>query len=182
MVQKPPKLRQTTPTKRALYTPEPLQGRVIARRFAGESLRQIATEEGIDRDTVGRILSQTEVVEMMARYQSNLLAMVPMALGVYAEALNSDDLRLALVPATKILDFLHKGGIEQNIEMANRASPMAEQRDRKLLILGEMIEATMEKKQRWGVDSPEVDRLEDEVNTRIAAPEPVADHAQNPGD
>jgi hypothetical protein len=159
--------RQTTPTKRALYTPEPLQGRVIARHFAGESLRQIATEEGIARDTAGRILSQPEVVEMMARYQSNLLAMVPLALGVYAEALNSDDLRLALVPATKILDFFYKGGIEQSIEMVNRASPVAEQPDRKLLILGEMIEATLEKKQRWGVDSPELDRLESEVNARM---------------
>ena len=118
MAQKPTKVRQT-PTKRTLYTPLPLQSPVIARRFAGESLRQIACEEKIDRDAVGRILSQPGVVEVMARYQSDLLAMVPLALAVYAEALTSDDLRFALVRATKILDHVfQKGDLERAAEPA----------------------------------------------------------------
>jgi hypothetical protein len=159
MARKPSKVRQTTPTKRALYTPEPLQGRVIARRFAGESLRQIATGEGIARDTVGRILSQTEVVEMMARYQSDLLAMVPMALGVYADALDSEDLRLALVAATKILDHVfHKGGLE-NAALANPA-PEVDRTTRRRLLLGEMLVDAGEKAKRCGLDYPDFSRAE----------------------
>ena len=48
----------------------------------GESKREIARVEGIGRDTVGRILSQQEVVETIARYQSQLLDMVPKAIGL----------------------------------------------------------------------------------------------------
>ena len=77
MVQKTAKWRQTRPKPRDLYTPVPVRGRVLARHIAGASNRQIAAEEGIDRETVGRILSQHEVVQMFAQYQQRLLAIVP---------------------------------------------------------------------------------------------------------
>ena len=89
---------------------------------------------------------------------------------MYDEALDSDDLRVALVPASKILDHaFHKAGIEQSIEMANRAAPEIEQRDRRRLLLGELMEMTLAKKQRYGLQAPELDRLEEELKTRMAA-------------
>lgn len=68
------------------------------------------------------------MVETIARYQSRLLDMAPKAIAAYEEALASGDLHLAAATATKILEdmqVLHKGGIEQTIQMANLASPEA---------------------------------------------------------
>jgi len=42
-----------------------VRSRIIARHIGGQSNREIAKEEGIDRDTVSRVLSQGEVVELM---------------------------------------------------------------------------------------------------------------------
>ena len=83
---------------------------MLARHMSGESNRHIASEEGIDRETVGRILSQREVVQMIAQYQSRLLSIVPKAIRVYEEALECDDLRVALAAATT-------SGITQNRPM-----------------------------------------------------------------
>ena len=45
----------------------------------------------MDRSTVNRIVSQPEVVALIAEYQTRLLLMVPRAIEVYEEALNSKD-------------------------------------------------------------------------------------------
>ena len=105
---------------------------MITRHLSGELKRKIARSEGIGRDTVGRILSQQEVVEAVARYQSRLLDMVAKAIDVYDRALASDDLHLATATATKLLEgmqVLHKGGFEQTLQMANRASPETKARE-----------------------------------------------------
>ena len=53
--QKPP------PRKGPLYTPKAKQARILAASFAGKSQRQIAREVVVDRETVNRVLSQSEV-------------------------------------------------------------------------------------------------------------------------
>jgi hypothetical protein len=58
------------PSRRALHTPKPKQTQVIARHLMGESNRKIAREEGIDRAAVARILSQEEVLNLVAEGQS----------------------------------------------------------------------------------------------------------------
>ena len=124
MVQKTAKCRQTRPKPRDLYTPVPVRGRVLARHIAGASNRQIAAEEGIDRETVGRILSQHEVVQMFAQYQHRLLAIVPKAIAAFEAALESSGERLRLAAATKLLEGLqvfHRGGIEQAADIISRA-------------------------------------------------------------
>jgi hypothetical protein len=103
------------------YTPKPKQTRVIERHLNGESNRRIAREEGIDRETVSRILSQKELVTMLAEQQSRLLRLAPKALDVYEEALGSDDLGLATATATKILEgtgVLNKQGMQNTIDWA----------------------------------------------------------------
>jgi hypothetical protein len=162
--------RQNQPTERNLYTPEPVRGRVITRHISGESNRHIASEEGIDRETVGRILSQREVVEMIARCQARVLSLVPKAIAAYEEILNSDNLNLKAAIATKLLEglqILHKGGIEQTIDIANRASPELERKDRECLVLGQMMQMALEKKKRFDIDAPELDTLEKEARLRI---------------
>src|SRR5258706_7521575 len=91
-------------SNRDLYTPKPVQARVIERHLDGASHRQIAKEEGLDRETVSRILSQRELVEMRAEQQSQLQRLASRALQIYQEALDSPDIRLAVATATKILE------------------------------------------------------------------------------
>ncbi len=158
---------QIEPKRRGPYTPEPVQARVVSRHMSGESVRGIARAESIGRDTVGRILSQQEVVETIARYQSRLLDMVPKAIGVYHEALQSDDLHLAAATATKLLEgmqVLHKGGIEQTIQLANRASPESNQEQRRLLMLGQIMDGMLERSRLYDLPlPPDIERVRDEL-------------------
>ena len=88
------------------------------------------------------------MVETIARYQSRLLDLVPKAMGVYDEALASGDLHLAAATATKLLEglqVLHKGGLEQTIQSANQASPESNQKQRRLLMLGQILDRMLEK-------------------------------------
>ena len=64
--------------RRGLYTPPAKQTRIVAASLAGKSNREIARQEGIKRDTVARILSQTEVLDLVEQYrQQVLLNLVP---------------------------------------------------------------------------------------------------------
>jgi hypothetical protein len=106
-------------SEREPYTPRPKQTQVIARHLAGESNRRIAREEGIDRETVSRILSQKELVTMLAEQQSRLLRMGSKAMDVYEEALDSENLGIAVATATKILEgtgVLNKEGLQHTID------------------------------------------------------------------
>jgi hypothetical protein len=179
------KSRQIRPKQRDLYTPEPVRGRVITRHMSGESNRQIAIAESIDRETVGRILSQQEVVQMVAQYQARALRLVPKAIAAYEEVLGSDNLHLKAAIATKLLEglqVLHKGGIEQTIEIATRASPELEQKDRKCLVLGQIMQMAIERNRRFGIPAPELDELEKAAERRTEAPRSSRTHAIPPRD
>jgi hypothetical protein len=144
-----------------------VQARVVSRHLSGESQREIARVEGIGRDTVGRIFSQQEVIETIARYQSQLLDMVPKAIGAYHDALESDDLHLAAATATRLLaglHVLHKGGIEQTLRVANRTSPESDQNQRRLLMLGQIMDGMLEKSRTYNVSLPsDVESVRDEL-------------------
>jgi len=146
---------------------------VIARHAAGESARRIAAEEGLDRATVSRVLTQRQVVQMFAQYQTQLLSLVPKAIGVYDAALSSRDERVRVAVGTKILEglqVLNRGGIEQAIEMAGRAAPEADRLMRKRLELGKFMEVLVAKKERYGIPlPPEFDGLE-KVTKQLEGP------------
>jgi hypothetical protein len=165
---------QIEPTRRGPYTPEPVQARVISRHLSGESKREIARVEGIGRDTVGRILSQQEVLETIARYQSRLLDMVPKAIAAYEEALASDDLHLKAATATKLLEgtnVLSKGGIDDIVKLANQASPEVEERDRRLRIIAQIIGDGLERSRMFDIPlPPDLEGVRDELE-RIDAQE-----------
>jgi len=137
---------------------------VIVAHFNGQSNRQIASAEGIDRDTVGRILSQEEVARLKAEYQSRLFGMVGKAISVYEQALNSDDPRLAAVIATKLIDHVFPKG---TMEPPSLEPDRTQQR---WIILGQLTEMMLEKKQRYGLPlPPEYDGLEQEASRRLEA-------------
>ena len=77
-----PKPQMHAPADRALRTPKAVQTRVLAACFAGKSNRQISGELGVDRHTVGRILSQQEVRSLLEEYRQQARELVPGALAV----------------------------------------------------------------------------------------------------
>jgi hypothetical protein len=172
MPRKAANLGQIKPKSRGLYTPEPVRGRVLARHMNGESNREIARIERIDRCTVGRILSQEEVVNLIAQNQARLLSLVPKAITVCERALDSDDERLATATATKILESLQVlGSMERAIEIANQVSPEAEQRHRRLLMFGELTEELLNMSHRDGITiPPDYAKMEEEVEKRMEEP------------
>ena len=77
------------PTKeRGLYITKPVQLRVMTHHLDGKSNRQIAIEEGLDRETVRRILTQQELLELVGEQQTRLQLLVSKAISVYEEALD----------------------------------------------------------------------------------------------
>ncbi len=80
--QKPP------PPKRPLYTPKAKQARIIAASLAGKSQRQIAREVGADRETVSRVLSQSEVQAFLDAYRDQYRELVPLALDLLRHELS----------------------------------------------------------------------------------------------
>ena len=153
------KCRQRGPKERGPYKPEPVQGRVIARHLTGQSNRRIADEEGIDRKTVGRILTRREVVERIAQYQQRLLSMVPEAMHVYRDALSSEDERIRLMVATKLLESVQvmpRGGSGQIADMADQASPAPpDELHGHYKVLADLMAMAMEKADTHGTPLPE---------------------------
>jgi hypothetical protein len=168
------KRQQNQAKKRGFYTPAPVQARVITRHMSGQSNRRIAREERIDPETVGRILSQQEVAQRIAQYQTRLFNLVPTAISVYEDALNSDDLPLATATATKLLEGTHvlsKGGIEETLNIASKASPEAEREQKKLLVYGQMIDMVIQKNKNFDLGlPPEIKNMAQEAERRIDEP------------
>lgn len=146
------KSRQTPRKKRRSYTPDPVRSRIIAKHVGGHSNREIAKEEGVDRDTVSRVLSQDDAVEMMKGYRLQVLAMVPQAINVYEHLLNSKDEKVRAAAATKILEGLQiflKGSA-----CPEPTTPAQDNDQRKHLILGQIMEMMLYKQQHFGISLP----------------------------
>jgi hypothetical protein len=109
-----------------------VQARVIERHLDGASNRQIAKEVGLDRETVSRILTQRELVEMRAAQQSQLQRLVSKALEVYERLLDSPDDRFAAATATKILEGT---GIMDGQGLQTADSSPTEQRETKIRVI-----------------------------------------------
>jgi len=135
----------------------------VARHIRGQSNRQIAREEGIDRETVGRVLRQPEITQLIARYRSQLLSMVPKAIGAYDEALDSDDLRLKAATATKLLEGFQVFGNGEE-----QATPEQDREQRRLIFLGQLTDAMLTKNRRYATPLPPgYDRLDAELKERM---------------
>ena len=124
---------------------------------------QIASEEGIDTGTAGRILTHQEVVQLKAQARSRLFGMVPKAIQAYEAVFRSNDLHLKAATGTKVLEttgVLQKAGVEQT-------APELDRQQRRIAFLGQMTEMFLQKKQRYGIVlPPELDQLAEELKER----------------
>lgn len=148
---------QIQPKRRTSYTPKPVQKRVVALHVAGKSNRKIALAERIDRATVGRIVSQEELVQKLAQSQSRVLDIIPKALRVVEAALSSPDRRIRFQAAIKVLEgtgVLNRSGIEPSIEIAKRASLPTRGDERVRGIVGDIVEMTIEKSRSHAISLP----------------------------
>lgn len=150
--------------QRTLRTPEPVQSRVIAHHFSGLSNRKIAAAEGLDPDTVGRILSQEEVAQKREEYRAQVFGLVPKSIRAYDEILESDDLRTKAAIATKVLEgyeVLPKGRIEQ-------PAPPPDARLQKWIVLGQIKDMALTKHDKYGTTlPPELEGLKEEARQRL---------------
>jgi hypothetical protein len=169
MPKKPAKSRKNQPKEAKLYTPEPVQARVIARYVNGESNRQIAAQEHIDRGTVGKILSQQEALQMIARQRCRLQRMGDKALDVVEQTLNGDDDRLRVPVALKIIEHaLPKGTMEEALNVANKLSPEAEAKERRLRIIAQIIDGSLIKAEVYGHPlEPQLEQVKKELDRRM---------------
>jgi hypothetical protein len=84
--------KQGRPEKRKLRTPLAKQARVAARRMHGQSIRQIAAQESISKDTVMRILSKEETSLLIRGYRDTILQeYVPLAMNSLKKLLKRED-------------------------------------------------------------------------------------------
>ena len=140
----------------------------------GESNREIAGQEGIGRDTVGRILSQQEIALKIAQYRASLLDLAPQAIKVYGKALASEDLHLATATATKLMEGMHvlsDGGIEDLFALANKASPEVEDKERRTRIIAQIIESSLEKSRIFNQPlTPGMADVKEQLDRRLKEP------------
>ena len=73
--------------RRGSYKPEQVRTRVLAKKIAGKTNRQIAREERIDRHTVGRILGETKFREIANIHRQELLGLISESIKVLELAL-----------------------------------------------------------------------------------------------
>jgi hypothetical protein len=76
--QKHPKFRR--PYKDKPYTSPTKRAQVVGLRLADKNQTEIAASTGLSRQTVSRILSQSEVETLLETYRTNVLQIVPDAL------------------------------------------------------------------------------------------------------
>jgi hypothetical protein len=142
------------PKRQPLITPKPIRQRVVARHIQGESQRQIAREEGIDRGTVGRILSQTEVVERLAAFDADFLDMAPEAIRAIRGALTSEDERIRTAAAFKYVELMQKRGMEQMMQTAEAAAPKTTEKSRQSKMVEQIVEMMVKKAETYGTPLP----------------------------
>jgi hypothetical protein len=150
-----------------------VQVRITARYLIGHSKRRIAREEGVDPKTVGRILTRPEIVGWIARYRQELLSLVPRAIGVYDEALLSDDERIRVAVATKLVEGLQvmpRGNAQIGDLYQVPPAPTDEVHRR---ILGEIVDMTITKAGTHDIPLPKewLSKIKAEEEARINAQE-----------
>ncbi len=88
-----------TRTRPKSYLPEVKRKRIIGRHVAGQSYRDIASAEGVNKETVGRVLNLPESKEELQRLsetyteqlQEELRALAPLALRAFRDAIIAGD-------------------------------------------------------------------------------------------
>jgi len=156
--------------KSGLYTPKPKQQRVIERHLEGQSARAIANAVGIDRDTVSRILSQSEVTQLVAKSQSRLMGLIHKAECVFERTLDSSNENLSFKACMNLFEgvgVLPNGGLEIS-------RPEEDQSQRRIMALGQLTDMVLNKARRYGISLPPgYEGMEKEALKMLDEPSPA---------
>ncbi len=85
------------------YKSEPLKAQVVARFISGESKSFISRELHIARDTVTNIIANSKLGSFVERGNKEVLMLIPRCYAILEQALDSDDERIRLQAACKVL-------------------------------------------------------------------------------
>jgi Helix-turn-helix domain of resolvase len=120
--------KQGHPEKCKLRTPLAKQARVTARRMQGQSIRQIATQENISKDTVMRILSKEETSLLIRGYRDTILQdHVPLAMSSLKRLLKRDDRQATIetLKGSRVLIDRHEVATVQEPERTYASAKVA---------------------------------------------------------
>ena len=119
--------------RRGSYKPATVRTRVLAKKIAGKNDRAIAREEGIDRATVGRILSDSEYRDLVKAFRQDVVDLIPRAIKVYRIALDglqaephkALDEKIAVLDGDELnhrLDTAYKSGVAAGLDAMKAAT------------------------------------------------------------
>jgi hypothetical protein len=138
--------------KRRLDTPETKQTRVIAAYLAGRSRLAIARDEHMNRGTVYRILSQSQVADIIEEYRGQVRDLIPACIGHLQRKLltkngqlkkNGVDWRM-LVDLLKGTQILVNREVQEQERVADRFNGWTEEQLERYINTGERPTITVQ--------------------------------------
>jgi len=150
-LKKTDKSSQMPPKRKKTYKSAATRARVLTKHIGGKSNREIAQEEGIDRATVSRILSRDEVVKMVKRNYFDIVAMVPQALDVYKDLLESKDKKMRFGVASRVIDVLR---IFSKDDIWSEPAMPEQENDGAKRVLVQIAEMMIDKNRNTGIPLP----------------------------
>ncbi len=114
-------LKPETPKRRKSRKSGTVRATVVARKILGDSNRKIARDLGINRETVGRIIDDSEYREIVKSHRQEILDLIPKAIRAYRETLDGLDTPAYLKPDAKPIEVLDGGELKKRLEEAYRA-------------------------------------------------------------
>lgn len=118
---KPPRRPRRAPYVRKPHTPHAKQVTVEALAMTGANYSQIARETGINRETVVRILSQSEMEMRRAQGRSIILEAVPTLATLLVEIAKGKDLIAILAALRGVGALTHKLEVENSTAAEQRS-------------------------------------------------------------
>jgi hypothetical protein len=101
------------------------------------------------------MLSESQIMEALAKCHPYVLSLVPKAIRAYADALDSDDLRLKIRVATKLFEgtgLFESRGNERFVETA--AAVEQREEERRLIVGGLLTDMVMKKAEMYKLELP----------------------------
>jgi predicted transcriptional regulator len=103
---------------RGSYKSEKQQSRVIGRKIAGESITEIARQEGISRPTVRKILNDREYQEIVRVHRQEVLDLIPESIQAYRSALGGINTPEGLLPPAGEIEDLVANELKKRMDGA----------------------------------------------------------------
>ena len=145
--------------------PLPQQERIKQKYVAGQSVRQIAREEGMARETVDRIVESQDMADFVRDMRAKFVGLGEDALAAVTSSVRRGDAQLSY----KILEAI---GIvpsrEETISIATQQ--LATQTDEEIeceKVMSRLIQATIHRHHVYRTRAPELDEAAEKVGHRI---------------